>query len=241
MQSALYVSLSAQLSAEKRLTTVANNIANANTGGFRAEDVKFEALLAKSGSTPVAFSSTGETFISRREGSITKTDNNLDVAIQGKGFFSFATKDGVGYTRDGRLKMAVTGNLQTLDGFQVLDASGGPLRLDPEAGDPVIGRDGSIMQRGIEVGALGLFELPESAKLTRYGNSGVLSSEPAKAIQEFNSSAVLQGYSEGSNVNPMHELTKLIALQRNFDSASTMVKEAEDTSMSAIRALGPST
>lgn len=241
MQSALYVSLSAQLSAEKRLTTVANNLANANTGGFRAEEVKFEALLAKSGTSSVAFSSSGESYISRREGAITKTDNSLDVAIQGKGFFSFATKDGVAYTRDGRLTMAVTGNLQTVDGYQVLDASGAPIRLDPEGGEPIIGRDGSIMQRGIEVGALGVFELPDTAKLSRYGNSGVISSQPGAAVQVFNSTAVLQGYSEGSNVNPMQELTKLIALQRNFDSASTMVKEAEDTSMSAIRSLGPST
>lgn len=241
MQSALYVSLSAQLATEKRLVSIANNIANMNTGGFRADEIKFEEVLSRAGASPVAFSSTGANFISRRAGAITKTDNPLDVAIQGEAFIAFSTPNGTAYTRDGRLKMAENGNLQTIDGFQVLDAGGAPIALAPDGGDATIGRDGSITQNNVAVGTLGLFTIPHDAKLSRAGNSGVMPSKPTEVVQDFTSTAVLQGHSEGSNVNPMMELTKLITLQRTFESANATIKETEDSVMSAIRTLGPST
>lgn len=239
MQSALYVALSAQVAMEKRLNTVANNVANMNTGGFRADEIKFEEVLSTVGKTDVAFSSAGQNFVSRRTGAITKTDNPLDVAIQGEAWFSFAAPSGKAYTRDGRMKMAENGDLQTIDGYPVLDAGGAPIALDPNGGPPIIGRDGAIHQGANQAGVLGLFNLSHDAKLSRFGNSGVFSSMPGAPVQEFTSTSVQQGFSEGSNVNPIMEMTKMIALQRNFDSASTTIQETEGTLMSAIRTLGP--
>ncbi|MGO4573392.1 flagellar basal-body rod protein FlgF [Microvirga sp. 2TAF3] len=241
MQSALYVSLSAQVAMEKRLNTIANNIANMNTGGFRADEIKFEEVLSTVGKSDVAFASSGENFISRRTGPIIKTDNPLDVAIQGDAWFSFVTPSGTAYTRDGRMKMSENGDLQTIAGYAVLDSGGAPIALDPNAGPPTVGRDGSIMQSNNQVGSLGLFRLSNDSKLQRFGNSGVFSSVPGEAVQDFTSIAVQQGYSEGSNVNPIMEMTKMIALQRTFDSASTTIQETEGTLMSAIRTLGPAT
>ena len=83
MQSALYVSLSAQVSLEKRLETIANNMANMKTAAFRADAVKFETALSRAASQPVAFSSPGDNFISRKPGGITQTGNSLDVAVAG--------------------------------------------------------------------------------------------------------------------------------------------------------------
>ena len=83
MQSALYVSLSAQVSIEKRLETIANNMANMKTAGFRADAVKFEAAMSRAATQPVAFSSPGDNFISRKPGSVTQTGNTLDVAVVG--------------------------------------------------------------------------------------------------------------------------------------------------------------
>jgi flagellar basal-body rod protein FlgF len=240
MQSALYVALSAQVAMEKRLNTIANNVANMNTGGFRADEVKFEEILSLAAKENVSFASAGQNYISRKAGPVTKTDNPLDVAVQGEAWFAFNGPAGPVYTRDGRFKMNENGDLLTLEGYAVLDAGGAPIVLDPMAGSPNISRDGSITQGENQVGALGLFTLNENGKLTRFGNSGVVSSTPGAVVQDFTSIGVEQGYSEGSNVNPILEMTKMIAVQRSFDGAATTIQETESTLMDAIRTLGPS-
>ena len=155
-------------------------------------------------------------------------------------WFAFQGPSGPIYTRDGRFKMNENGDLLTVDGYQVLDAGGAPIALDPMAGSPIVGRDGTVMQGTNQVGAIGVFNLRSESKLTRFGNSGVLSSIPGDVVQDFTSNGVQQGFSEGSNVNPVLEMTKMIAVQRSFDSAATTIQESESTFMDAIRTLGPS-
>jgi len=241
MQSALYVALSAQVALERRLNTVAQNVANLNTGGYRAEEVKFETLLSEAGAGQVAFASSGESFISRRTGAITKTDNPLDVAIQGDAWLAIGTPSGTVYTRDGRLKMTEAGDLQTVDGYSVLDMGGAPIALDPAAGTPTIGRDGTITQGDNQVGALGLFRIAPDSRLTRFGNSGVVSSRPGAPVQDLTATGVQQGYTEGANVNPVMELTRMITISRTFESAASTISQTESSLMEAIRGLGPTT
>jgi flagellar basal-body rod protein FlgF len=202
--------------------------------------VKFEEILSLAAKENVSFASSGQNFVSRRTGPIVKTDNPLDVAIQGEAWFAFNGPNGAVYTRDGRFKMNENGDLLTVEGYQVLDAGGAPIALDPMAGSPTIGRDGTIMQGTNQVGAIGIFNLRNDSRLSRFGNSGVMSSIPGEVVQDFNSTGIQQGYSEGSNVNPVLEMTKMIAVQRNFDSAATTIQESESTLMDAIRTLGPS-
>jgi flagellar basal-body rod protein FlgF len=202
--------------------------------------VKFEEILSLAAKENVSFASSGQNFVSRRTGPIVKTDNPLDVAIQGEAWFAFNGPNGAVYTRDGRFKMNENGDLLTVEGYQVLDAGGAPIALDPMAGSPTVSRDGTIMQGTNQVGAIGIFNLRNDSKLSRFGNSGVMSSIPGEVVQDFNSTGVQQGYSEGSNVNPVLEMTKMIAVQRNFDSAATTIQESESTLMDAIRTLGPS-
>ena len=88
MQSSLYVTLSAQVALEQRLNTVATNVANLGTAGYRAEEVKFETILSQAGHREVAFSTPGETFLSRKAGPLTKTDSPLDGGLQGAGWLA---------------------------------------------------------------------------------------------------------------------------------------------------------
>jgi len=240
MQSNLYVSLSGQIALQQRLDTIASNVANMNTAGYRADGVSFEQLLSRAGDTPVAFVSARSDYISRQNGAVTKTDNPLDVAIQGDGWFAIQTPGGTAYTRDGRLQMTSNGDLQTLNGYKVLDAGGTAMTIDPNAGPPTISSDGMITQGGNQVGALGLFSIDPSAKLTRFGNSGVIPDKPATAILDFGSNGVIQGFVEGANVNPVLEMTKLITLQRSLDSITSGTQNSETSLQDAIKTLGSS-
>jgi flagellar basal-body rod protein FlgF len=240
MQSGLYVALSGQVALERRLQTIATNVANMNTAGYRADGVSFEALLAKTGSSTVAFADKGTDFISRRMGGVSKTENPLDVAVQGDAWLAIKTPAGTAYTRDGRMTVNESGELTTLNGYSVLDAGGAAILVDPSAGAPDIARDGMISQKGTQVGALGLFTIDDDAKLTRYDNSGVIPDKPANAVLDFTANGVVQGFVEGSNVNPIMEMTKLIAVSRAFDGINAATEKSESSMTDAIKTLGSS-
>ena len=238
MQNGLYVALSAQVALERRLDTISANVANMNTVGYRADGISFEAQLAKAGDNKLAYVSSGSDFISRKSGALVKTDNPLDVAVQGDGWFAVNANGSTIYTRDGRMRMTETGALTDLNGAPILDAGGAPIQLDPAGGAPSISGDGMITQQGKQTGAIGLFALDDGAQLTRAGHSGFTSSKPGAPILDFTQNGIVQGAVEGANVNPIEEMTKLIQVTRNFDSVANEVTQTESSVTDAIKSLG---
>jgi flagellar basal-body rod protein FlgF len=238
MQSSLYVALSGQVALQKRLDTIANNIANMNTGGYRAEEVSFASLLSKHGKTPTAFATAGESYISRRTGEMVSTGSPLDVAVQGSGWFALRTPDGVAYTRDGRLHMDEGGALLSVNNYPILDAGGASIQLDPAGGAPTISQDGMISQNGAQVGAIGLFTIDPAARLSRSSNSSVIPDIPASPVLDFTNDGIMQGMAEGSNVNPVLEMARMINVSRSFESASNAIQSSENSLQDAIKALG---
>ena len=238
MQTNFSVALSAQVALQRRLESIANNVANAGTVGFRAEEVKFETLLSRAGLDPVSYASAGDTYLSRRSGEFVKTDNPFDVAVEGDAWMAIQTPAGRVYTRDGRMRMTETGELLSLNGHAVLDAGSAPIRLDPNAGPPRIARDGTITQNNRQIGAIGLFTIDDKALLKRFENSGVIPDRPAAPVVEFVKAGTQQGYTERANVNPVMEMTKLIMVQHAFDALASSIKDADSAQQEAIRTLG---
>lgn len=238
MQTSLPIALSAQIAMERRLETIANNVANARTTGYRAEEVKFETYLSTTERSRTAFVSPGETFLSTRAGEMTQTGNPLDLAVSGEGWMAFQGPNGPVYTRDGRMQMTDAGELQTLTGRPILDVGGAPLLVDPAGGPLQIARDGMILQNGAQIGAVGLFQMQPNTQLTRFDTSGVVPDRAPVAVLEFGETGVVQGFVEGSNVNPVLEITRLIEVQRAFEQAANLVQSSERSLDSAIAALG---
>ncbi|MCI0737116.1 MAG: flagellar basal-body rod protein FlgF [Beijerinckiaceae bacterium] len=241
MQTGLYVTLSAQAALERRLTTIAANVANQSTPGYRAEEVDFKSLVSRAGDTPVAYVSPGDTYVSRRPGVPLKTDHPLDIAVQGDCWLALKTPSGTTvYTRDGRMQMNPGGELRSINGYPVLDAGNSPITVDPAAGPVTIARDGMISQGSRQIGAVGLFRLDKTATLRRYDNSSVVSDKPAAPALDFTRNSISQGYVEGSNVNPIMEMAKLITISRTFESISSAIEGSENSLKQAIKILGGS-
>jgi flagellar basal-body rod protein FlgF len=238
MQSGLYVSLSGQMALDRRMSTIAMNVANMNTPGYRADQVSFGTILSKAGGQSVAYASTQDTFISRKSGALTRTDNPLDVAVQGDAWLAIRTPQGVVYTRDGRMRMTENGSLQTLNGYPVLDAGNAAILLEPDAGAPTISKDGMITQQGRQIGAIGLFQIDPTAKLSRRDNSGVSPDKPATPVLDFNQNGIAQGFVEGSNINPVLEMARLVEVSRAYDGASTVMDKSETSLQDALKILG---
>jgi flagellar basal-body rod protein FlgF len=238
MQNGLYIAVSAQVALEKRLETIADNIANMNTVGFRSTGVSFESEMQRAGDVNMTYVSSGDDFVSRRIGGLVKTDNPLDFAVQGDGWFGIQTPDGTAYTRDGRARIDDSGQLRTLNGDAMLDAGGAPIMLDASGGALVVSSDGMISQNGKQLGAIGLFAIDPGANLTRAENSGVVPDKPAVPILDFTRDGVVQGAVEGSNVDPVKEMTRLIAVTRAFDGVAAEASQSESSLTDAIKALG---
>lgn len=238
MQNGLYVAVSAQVALQRRLETIADNIANMNTVGYRATGVSFEAEIERAGETTLDYVSTGSDYLSRRLGGLIKTDNSLDFAIQGDGWFGIQTASGVAYTRDGRARVDESGTLRTLSGDPILDAGGAPILVDGGAGSITVSSDGMISQNGRQVGAIGLFAIDPGAALSRAENSGVVPDKPAKPILDFTRDGVIQGAVESANVDPVREMARLIEVTRAFDGTAAETAQTETSLQDAIKTLG---
>jgi flagellar basal-body rod protein FlgF len=238
MQPSLYVSLSGQMSLMRRLETLAHNVANVNTAGFRAEEIKFEQLISPKTDSPTAFVTAQETYINRQSGEVTRTENPLDVAVTGDAWLAFQGPNGPVYTRDGRMTMTAEGELRTINGYPILDVGGAPVQINPNGGPPKIASDGTMTQGQNRVGVLGLFTIPDQAKLIRFENSGVVPDMAAEPALDFQKTSVLQGFMEQANVNPVSEISRLIQIQRSFDSISNAMSQTEQVLSSAVKTLG---
>lgn len=242
MLGALHVGLSAQVALRDRLETLAHNLANVSTPGFRAEQSKFDQAVAQIGSSrpSVAFVEAQAPYLSRLSGGMAKTDSPLDVAIVGDSFFALETPQGQVFTRDGRMFLSPTGLLLSVEGHPVLDVGGAPLQLDPAGPPPVVARDGMIAQGGRQIGAIGLYSIDPEARLARGPNSGVIPDRPPAATLDFVRNAVIQGHVENSNVSGVTEMSRLIMVERMFENVVNSMGAAESSAVDAIKTLGGS-
>jgi len=232
------VGLSGQLALARRLGAIANNVGNGGTVGYKSEAVTFATVVSKTQPFNTSFVFDGGPHVDVSGGGFKKTGNPLDVAVRGNGFLAIGTPLGTAYTRDGRLQMLPTGDIVTLEGHPVLDAGGAPLTVDPDGGPPDISNDGVVRQNGRTLGSLGLFDLDLGKGYSRYENSAFVPSSTPAPIDDFTRDGIVQGFTEDSNVNPVLEMTRLIAVQRAFEAMSASLEQRDQAFRDTIQSLG---
>ena len=234
MSTSLYVSSAGASARIRELEITANNLANSSTEGFRADIATFRAALTASlrapergaGPAPIhVFAGTAGQATRHGAGGFVRTGAPLDAAIDGEGFFSVQTPEGVAYTRAGHFQVDRTGLLVTEQGHAVLGA-GGPISIGAQPAR--IQPDGQIVDAGgAPLGQLSVVRFEDPGELTKGAEN--LFRAPALARRvPADGAGVIPGGVEGSNVNPMSELAQLVSLQRAFD-ASMQALEADDS------------
>ena len=237
MDSPGYIVLS-RLGAQLRSTQVsANNLANADTPGFRAERAVFaEFLQPRSGGAPVgdrgaAYAIDRATWRDTASGSISTTGNLFDLALKGDGFFAVETPRGERYTRAGRFMLAGDGKLTDAEGNAVLDARGTPIVLGPNDTRVEVRGDGSVRSENGPIGQLRVVRFDDPQKLRAEGARLYASDEPGAPAER---PGVVQGAVEGSNVQPVVEITTLTAQMREFQFATQFVEREGERLSSAV-------
>lgn len=242
MENAAYVGLSRQMTLRRELDIVANNIANADTTGFKVEQLLVGSEVGERARN--AFIRPGVSFVLDNgvgrdygQAALGQTGRNLDFGIEGDGAF-FKVTDGAGeaYTRDGAFTVDGEGRLTTQGGAAV-QGDGGDIILDPARGEPSVGADGTISQNGALVGRLSVVRFDALAALEK-GGDGLYRNASNATASEATDARVRQGMLEGSNVNPILEITNLIEIQRAYESISRMIENTNDLSRRAVERLG---
>ncbi len=223
MDSGIYAVCSALTARIDALDTIANNLANTSTDGFRARHADFSEVLAGTGRLLPSelnrvindFGIQGSSLLDSNQGSLLRTGNDLDLALDGPAYLSVQTAAGPAYTRDGTLKISPQGQLVTASGDAVIGDQG--VITLPLESKLTFSEDGTISANGAVAGKLKLVEFAPGTVIEALGNTYYTA--PAGSAIVATRSEVRQGMLENSNVNPVASVVELINAQR---SAETM-------------------
>ncbi len=242
MENAQLIGLSRQSALRRNLDVVANNLANINTSGYKAQRLIFEEYLMPTAQAsefqgpdrPLSFTQDVGTATVLTQGSIQLTGNTLDVAIDGDGYLAVQGAGGEQlYTRAGSLAIDPEGTLVTDAGLPVL-ADGAPIQINPEDGEITITKEGVISTPQAQLGRLDVYTFDNRQQLTNAGTNLFSGIDPIPA----NNPTIVQGALESSNVEGVREISRMIEITRQYQSVSKMMSQRNELRQRSIRELG---
>ena len=233
-----YVALSYMTAQSRALEVHATNLANAGTSGFKAERMLFSDWLGRQngpegpmGRQPTKFVQDRATYREQAEGPLSHTGNPLDLAIAGDGFFTVDTARGPRLTRAGRFSPQADGTIADHDGNALLDTAGQKLRLSAADINLSVTADGRIESENGPIGRVGIVQPEDPARMTAEGSTTLRADGPTAPVDR---PRVIQGSVEDSNVQPVIEMTKMMAGLRSFQFAAQFVEGEATRQQNAI-------
>lgn len=230
-----YTTLTRQSGLLREMQVVANNIANAATTGFRQEGVIFSEYIMpiKDGSS-LSMGHGNVRNTSYEQGTLSQTGGTFDLAIEGDAFFLIETPQGERLSRSGAFSPNSEGDLVTMSGYRVLDVGGAPVFVPPDAGKISISGDGTLSANGNLVGQIGLVVPNDASALIR--EDGVMFRTDDGYVPAVRAS-ILQGFVEGSNVDAITQLARMIEVQRAYEMGQSFLESEDKRVRQAIESL----
>ena len=237
MDNAIYSTLTRQSGLMQEMRSVANNIANISTAGFRREGVIFSEYVAGlEGAEPsLSMASAHGREVDLSQGSLTQTGGSFDFAIEGDGFFQIETPQGVQLTRAGSFTPNEAGELVTPDGYRLLDNGGSPVFVPTTGGAATVAPDGTLSVGGVPVAQIGVVEPIDRNELTHQGGTMFSAKSGVQEAQDFR---LLQGFVEESNVDPISEIARMIEVQRAYEMGQSFLEREDQRVRGVISTLG---
>ncbi|WP_293574044.1 flagellar hook-basal body complex protein [Phaeobacter sp.] len=234
-----YTTLSRQTGLMREMRVVANNIANAATTGYRSEGLIFsEFIQSAPGQESLSMARANIRNTSMEQGQLTQSGGDLDLAIEGDGFFLVETPAGERLSRSGAFSTNAAGDLVTMDGHRVLDAGRAPVFIPGDAQSIKFGADGTLSADGRALGQIGVFQAAEGTQLIR--EDGVMFRAEGE-IEVAGDARILQGFLEGSNVNAISEVARMVEIQRAYEMGQSFLETEDKRIRDAVKNLLKST
>jgi flagellar basal-body rod protein FlgF len=225
MDNSIYITLSRQAALFRDLEVSANNLANSSTPGYNAQKLIFSDYLVKDNKRKDAYANDVSTYRDTSKGSLRMTDNPFDLAITGPGYFIVETPFGQRYTKSGNFQIDSQGTLMTTQGYPVLGNDQGRITIPSNVKQVIINGTGQISADGNDVGQVGVAEFKDEQKMTRMGDTLYNSTEEPVPVE---SSRVLQGGLESSNVSAIAELVRVQEISRSVGSTAKFIETMYD-------------
>jgi flagellar basal-body rod protein FlgF len=235
MTTASEIALSYQLVLRNQLDVASNNVANSSTPGFQGSHPLFVEYLAEAsdGSTITYVEDRG-TVRNLSTGPLTNTGNKLDLGIQGEGYFTVETDEGIFYTRNGSFRLDANGQVVTGTGAALLGEGDRPIVIAPGETEIRVASDGTVSTENGTIAKLALVTFENEQEMQLLGNSLLKTDQrPIPA----GSAEIAQGMLEGSNVIAMSEITRMIEILRYYQAANQMITTEEERQQQAIELL----
>ncbi len=238
---AMYAASAGAVNNQHRLDVLANNLANINTPGFKEEELIFRVPHEREGDSHTDFlqGPSAPIPIAARtdfsQGLIKHTNNPMDLALEGDGFFSIQTSEGIQYTRNGSFSINKDGVLATKEGLPVL-GTGGEIRID--GSDVYVDEKGAVLVDGDEVGRLKVVSISRPDLLTKMGSTLFALTDPGDTKDMTEGFKVMQGYIETSNVNSIRVMTEMIDISRCYESYQKVIQFLDDAAKKSIGEVG---
>ncbi|HEY2069364.1 MAG TPA: flagellar basal-body rod protein FlgF [Rhizomicrobium sp.] len=238
MDNTLLVSLSHQLAAYRSMDVIADNLANADTPAFKRETPTFQEYVQQvqpgegdtGGAQTISFVKDAGNVRDLSQGHATTTNAPLDLAVNGKGYFTVSTANGMRYTRNGHFTMDAAGRVVTQAG-DPLQGDGGDITVAPEDGDIHIAEDGTVSGLKGQIGKVKLVNFDDESAMTKQGSSLYATSQDPKDVE---APSIHQGMLESSNVQPVLEISHMIEVMRAYQATSNLTQSQEDLMRNAI-------
>jgi flagellar basal-body rod protein FlgF len=236
MENTGYVALSSQTALFRRMDMIANNLANMNTIGYKKTAPVFTDYLSRSSSDERLTGDRLHYVIDYGQardlsaGPLTMTDNPLDIAIKGPGFFVVDTPEGERYTRSGHFKLDDAGMIVDAGGQAVMTVDGAPLFIAADETVIAIEKDGSVSTENGEIGRIRVVDFADPQALQNTHSNYFMAAED-NPPQDLAIADLAQGFLESSNVDPLVEITAMINVQRTYEATMRLI-EAEGTRQS---------
>lgn len=234
-----YIALTRMKGLHDEIRAVANNVANTATTGYRGESLIFAEVLQRADvdGGALAMSAPRAHYTDPGQGGLTATGGQLDLAIEGDGYFMVQTPGGPRLTRAGAFIIGPDGAVLNPSGHMLLDAGGAPLQLPPEARSIQISPDGAVSADGQQLGQVGLFDADPNQMLREDGVTFRVDGPTPPA----ETSRIAQGYLEQSNVNAVEQMARLIEVHRAYEMGQSLMDMEDRRQRTAIETIGRTT
>jgi len=260
MHEGIYIAASAGIKQGKKMEVIANNLANVNSTGYKRDRLAFKELMPpfppdsgleagknvllppNKNNSNVSYVAITDQYTDFSEGAFKQTGGTLDVALNGPGYFSIETQEGVRFTRNGNFRLDTQNRLVNQKGQLVLNEQNQPIVIDAPGADIAIDGNGNVSAGtgliNLPIGKIKIINFENTEELEKLGD-GLFYQTNAKAEQKpAEATSVKQGFLENSNVSSVEEMTDMLATLRLFETYQKMIQSIDSMDDQSVNNIG---